>query len=128
MFSSNLTYRQGRILFSELDSYGVSSSNIEHMCSLYANQDITLHSHHAPLSIVVQAPDVNLDSRRSVMMLGNRATFHNRQSSNLLRKSVRFSVVDADQFVHALLQHDLMSVLVAEGLPVVSLKVDAVEW
>ena len=75
----------------------MSSSIIENICSLDVNQDITLPSDHAPFSIVIQAPHGNLDSLRSrAMMLGDHVTLHNKQSSNLLRKPIRFSAVDAD--------------------------------
>lgn len=42
-YSSNRTYRQGRVWVSELDSCLMSTDIVKHLCNFDVNQDLALH-------------------------------------------------------------------------------------
>ncbi|KAG0724000.1 hypothetical protein GWK47_041536 [Chionoecetes opilio] len=103
MYSSNLTYRQGRVWVSELDSYIASSNMVEQVYSFNDNQDVTLPSDHAPVSVVFKAHRINLDSLVTrASRLGDHAALYDRQTCKLMISPVKFSTIDADQFMNAL--------------------------
>lgn len=105
-YSSNRTYRQGRVWVSELDSCIMSTEIVKYLCNFSVNQDLALPSDHAPVSIVINAPATNLHSLYTrASRLGDHAVLYCKQMSNLIKNPLRFSNIDPERFVYTMSQH-----------------------
>ena len=105
MYTSKLTYRQGCVWVSEIDSCLMSASIIRYLCGFNVNQDLRLPSDHALVSWEMRVPDVNLDALVTrASWLGDHTVLHNRQTCNLVRPPIKFITVDPEKFVNVLSQ------------------------
>lgn len=106
-YPSKLTYRQGTEWISELDICAVSRNMVECVHSFSVLQNFELPSDHAPISLTLQPPSVNLDSLSvRASNLGDHAVLYSCQNGSLVRKSIKFHEVNQATFLELLCQHD----------------------
>ena len=108
-FSSELTYRKGLVWKSELDTCIVSPSMLYCLSEFRVWQDMTLPSDHAPISVNMCPPQVDLMSLgRRANVLGDHATLHNQQSNSVgVRRPFKFTSINSDLFCRVLSQRGM---------------------
>ncbi|XP_045124370.1 uncharacterized protein LOC123512192 [Portunus trituberculatus] len=106
-FPSKLTYRQGMQFVSELDLCLVSPNVIDCIHSFDVNQDVSLPSDHAPISVSLKPPSFNMNSLYDrACELGAHAALISPSHSRLVEKPIKFDSIDPEMFSAVLSLHD----------------------
>ncbi|XP_069972547.1 uncharacterized protein [Penaeus vannamei] len=107
-FKSVLTYRKAAKWKSELDICIASASMVNYLRDFVVWQDKSLPSDHAPFTVSVVPPRIEMASVCSrAKQLGDPATLYNYSSSALVKPPVKFSNMNVDILRDMLTQHDM---------------------
>ena len=100
-FASKLTYKQANVWVYELDVCMVSSNMIEYVDEFVVYQIAFLPSDHAPVSLKLSVPGIDLDdlSYRAGLLGEYILMTHQRQDSRV-KKPIRWSNIDNEAFVN----------------------------
>lgn len=114
-FPSKLTFKKTTEWKSELDVCIASTCVVQCLSEFCVWQDMSLPSDHAPISVTVSPPSVNItDLCVRAQYLGGHATMYTRSNNTLLNRPTKFCDLDVEEFHSVLTQRDV-PVLSADG-------------
>ena len=111
-FLSNKTYRKGNDWLSELDTCLVSTRVLSDVREFSVINNISLPSDHAPISLRMSIPDVDIEclSSRAQYLGGHTVLYGNTNRSSNLIKPIMTSNIDERMFLNHLAQRELPAV------------------
>ena len=108
-FESKLTCKKASEWKSEIDICVASLNTLGCISEFGVWQDTSLPSDHAPISLSLQPPGVNIVELHSrAMQLGSHATLYNRnQNNDMIKHPVKYNDIHIEKFREVLCQHDV---------------------
>ena len=107
-FPSKLTFKKTNEWKSELDVCIASTCMVQYLSEFNVWQDMSLPSDHAPISVSVSPPGVDVkDLCVRAQNLGDHATLHTRSNNALVKRPTKSCNINVEEFHRVLAQRDV---------------------